>query len=104
MLSVLSPSGKRTMKIERLSFLIFPPEKVDDFLEADEGIWTKWLRQRSGFISKRCLRYPGGRVEMMVHWRSKLDQARAADHPEHLIVEATFRNTVGNCYRLLYSN
>ena len=92
------------MKIERMSFLIQPSEKVDDFLEADEGIWTKWLRLRPGFISKRSLRYPGGRVEMMIHWRSKLDQARAADHPEHLIVDATFRNTVGHCFTLLYSD
>ena len=92
------------MKVERLSFLIFPPEKVDDFLETDEEIWTKWLRQRSGFISKRCLRYPGGRVEMMIYWRSKMDQARATDHPEHQIVDATFRNTVGTIYRLLYSD
>ena len=90
------------MKIERLSFLVFPPEKVDDFLEADAAIWDPWLRQRPGFISKRSLRYPGGRVEMMVHWRSKLDQARAAEHSEHDIVDATFRNTVGHCFTLLY--
>ena len=92
------------MKIERLSFLVFPEEKVDDFLEADDEIWTKWLRQRLGFISKRCLRYPNGRVEMILHWRSKMDQAKAADHPEHQIVDATFRNTVGHCFTLLYSD
>ena len=92
------------MKIERLSFLVFPPEKVDDFLEADEGIWTKWLRQRPGFIRKRCLRYPGGRIEMEIFWQSKMDQARAADHPEHQIVDATFRNTVGPIFSLLYSD
>jgi len=92
------------MKIERLSFLVFPEEKVDDFLEADAAIWDPWLRQRLGFISKRCLRYPGGRVEMMIHWQSKLDQAKAADHPEHQIVDATFRNLVGHCFTLLYSD
>ena len=92
------------MKIEKLSFLIFPEEKVDDFLKVDEGIWSKWLRMRPGFISKRCLRYPGGRLEMQIFWKSKMDQARAAAHPEHQIIDATFRNTVGNCYRLLYSD
>ena len=44
------------MKIERLSFLVFPEEKIEDFLEADAAIWDPWLRQRLGFISKRCLR------------------------------------------------
>jgi hypothetical protein len=92
------------MKVERLSFLVFPDEKVDDFLKADAAIWDPWLRQRPGFIQKRCLRYPNGRVEMQIFWQSKLDQARAGDHPEHNIVDATFRNTVGHCFTLLYSD
>ena len=92
------------MKVERLSFLVFPEEKIEDFLEADAAIWDPWLRQRLGFISKRCLRYPGGRVEMILHWRSKMDQATANAHPEHQIVDATFRNTVGHCFTLLYSD
>ena len=92
------------MKIERLSFLVFPEEKVDDFLEADAAIWDPWLRQRPGFTQKRCLRYPGGRLEMQIFWKSKMDQARAADHPEHQIVDATFKNMVGHCFTLLYSD
>ena len=92
------------MKIERLSFVVTPDEKVDDFLKADEGIWTKWLQQRPGFISKRCLRYPGGRIEVQIFWKSKIDQAHAASHPEHLIIDATFRNTVGPIFSLLYSD
>ena len=92
------------MKVERLSFVVTPEEKVEDFLKADGGIWTKWLQQRPGFISKRCIRYPGGRVEMLIHWRSKLDQAHAASNPEHLIIDATFKNMVGHCFTLLYSD
>jgi len=91
------------VKIERLSFVVVE-EKIEDFLKADAAIWDPWLRQRPGFISKRCLRYPNGRVEMQIFWQSKMDQARAADHPEHNIVDATFRNTVGHCFTLLYSD
>jgi uncharacterized protein (TIGR03792 family) len=103
MLSALLINGWHTVKIERLSFVVVE-EKIEDFLKADAAIWDPWLRQRSGFISKRCLRYPGGRVEMQIFWQSKMDQAKAADHPEHQIVEATFRNTVGHCFTLLYSD
>jgi hypothetical protein len=41
---------------------------------------------------------------MQIFWQSKMDQAKAADHPEHQIVDATFRNTVGHCFTLLYSD
>ena len=92
------------MKVERLSFVVTPEEKVEDFLKADAAIWDLWLRQRPGFIQKRCLRYPNGRIEMQLFWRSKLDQDHAAQHPEHLIVDATFRNTVGPIFSLLYSD
>jgi hypothetical protein len=41
---------------------------------------------------------------MEIFWQSKMDQAKAADHPEQQIVEATFRNLVGHCFTLLYSD
>jgi hypothetical protein len=37
------------MFIERLSFIITPADRVEDFIEADEKVWDPWLRQQRGF-------------------------------------------------------
>jgi len=92
------------MKIERLSFLVFPEEKVEDFIKADSEIWDSWLRMRPGFIQKKLTRHTGGRVEIMIFWKSKEDQQNATTHRELPIIDATFRNFMGNSFRLLYSD
>ena len=104
MLNVLLTSGEHTMKIERLSFLVFPEEKVEDFLKADSEIWDSWLRMRPGFIQKQRTHHPGGRIEIMIFWKSKEDQQNATVHRELPIIDATFRNFMGNSFRLLYSD
>ena len=92
------------MKIERLSFLVFPEEKVEDFLKADSEIWDSWLRMRPGFIQKQRTHHSGGRVEIMIFWKSKEDQQNATAHRELPIIDATFRNFMGNSFRLLFSD
>ena len=92
------------MKIERMSFLIQPSEKVDDFLDADKQMWDPWLRQQRGFIQKTVTKHPGGRVEIHIFWDMKSSQNAAASNPEMPIIEATFRNVVGPIYHLLYSD
>jgi hypothetical protein len=92
------------MKIERLSFLINPSHKAQEFVDADKQMWDPWLRMRTGFIQKTAKIYPGGRVEIQIFWSSKSDQDRAAVNPELPIIEATFRNMVGHCFTLLYSD
>ena len=104
MLSAQLISGQNTMKIERLSFLISPPHKIQDFVDADKQMWDPWLRMRTGFIQKTATTHPGGRVEIQIFWSSKADQDKAAIHPELPIIEATFRNVVGPIYHLLYAD
>ena len=104
MLSAQSTSGKSTVKIERLSFLINPPHKAQEFVDADKQMWDPWLRMRTGFIQKTATIYPGGRVEIQIFWSSKADQDKAAVNPELPIIEATFRNVVGPIYHLLYAD
>ena len=104
MLSAQSTSGMNTMKIERLSFLINPAHKAQEFVDADKQMWDPWLRMRTGFIQKTATIYPGGRVEIQIFWSSKADQDKAAVNPELPIIEATFRNVVGPIYHLLYSD
>jgi hypothetical protein len=68
--------------IERLSFLISPPDRVEDFIEADEVVWGPWLRNQRGFLRKTIQRYPGGRVDLRLFWASQRDLDKAAKDPQ----------------------
>ena len=103
-LSARLTSGGNILKIERMSFLVQPPEKVKDFVDADEQMWGPWLRQQRGFIQKTVTTHPGGRVELHIFWDDKQSQVNAANNPELPIIEATFRNIVGPIYHLLYAD
>ena len=70
------------MEIERLSFLITPKDRVEDFIDADEAVWEPWLRQQRGYLRKTYQRYAGGRVDIRVFWSSKRDWDLAAKSPE----------------------
>ena len=91
------------MKIERLSFVV-DPSVVDAFIKAENGIWTPWLQQQPGFLSKQMAPHPGGRVEIQIFWKSEADMKKAAKKPEMKVVEAKFKATLGNTYRLVYSS
>lgn len=70
------------MQIERLSFLIVPEDRVEDFIEADEAVWGPWLRNQRGFLRKTYQRYPGGRLDLRIFWDSKKNLDQAAKSPE----------------------
>ncbi len=70
------------MEIERLSFLITPEDRVEDFIDADTAVWEPWLRQQKGYLRKTYQRYPGGRLDIRIFWASKKDWDLAAKSSE----------------------
>ncbi len=70
------------MEIERLSFLITPEDRVEDFIDADTAIWDPWLRQQRGYLRKTYQRYAGGRVDLRLFWATKKDLVAASKSPE----------------------
>lgn len=70
------------MEIERLSFLVTPSYKVDDFVDADQKVWEPWLQQQRGYIRKTVQIYPEGRVDLRIFWASKRDLEKAAKDPQ----------------------
>ena len=70
------------MEIERLSFIVTPEDRVEDFISSDEAIWDPWLRQQRGYLRKTYQRYAGGRVDIRLFWASKRDLAAASKNPE----------------------
>jgi hypothetical protein len=70
------------MEIERLSFLITPKDRVDEFIEADTAVWEPWLQQQRGYLRKTYQRYPTGRVDLRIYWSSKRDLDAASRSPE----------------------
>lgn len=82
------------MQIERLSFLIIPEERTDDFIDADAMVWNPWLQQQRGYIRKTANVYPGGRVDLRIYWASKRDLDAASKNPEipalHVKLQSSF--------------
>lgn len=70
------------MEIERLSFIVQPEDRVEDFITSDEAIWDPWLRQQRGYLRKTYQRYATGRVDIRIFWASKKDLAAASKSPE----------------------
>ena len=70
------------MQIERLSFVISPQDRVEDFIDADEAVWNTWLRQQRGYLRKTYQRYANGRVDIRLFWATQRDLAVAARSPE----------------------
>jgi hypothetical protein len=70
------------MEIERLSFLITPKDRVDDFIEADTKVWEPWLQQQRGYLRKQYQRYPTGRVDIRIFWATKRDLDKASANRE----------------------
>lgn len=69
------------MEIEKLSFVITPADRVNDFITADREVWEPWLQQQRGYLRKTAQIYPGGRVDLRVFWASKRDWDKAAKDP-----------------------
>jgi uncharacterized protein (TIGR03792 family) len=49
------------------------PEEVDRFVQADRDIWTAFLSQQAGFLSKQvlCSKKIPGEVVILTQWRSR---------------------------------
>lgn len=70
------------MEIERLSFLVNPKDRVDDFIAADTKVWEPWLQQQRGYLRKQYQRYPTGRVDIRIFWDTKKNLEQAAKSVE----------------------
>jgi hypothetical protein len=70
------------VEIERLSFVVTPTDRVEDFIDADEAVWEPWLRQQRGYLRKTYQRYPAGRVDIRIFWATKKDLVAASKSAE----------------------
>ena len=89
------------MEIERLSFLITPKDKVDEFIVADTKVWEPWLQQQRGYLRKHYQRYPTGRVDIRIFWASKRDWDAAARSPELPALDVKLRAEFLGVYQKL---
>ena len=89
------------MHVERLSFLITPPDRLEGFIEADAAVWDPWLRQQKGYLRKHYQRYPGGRVDIRIYWVSEKSMVQAAAKPDMRSVEVRFSATFVGVYTRL---
>lgn len=80
------------MEIERLSFLITPKDRVDEFIDADKAVWEPWLQQQKGYLRKHYQRYPTGRVDIRIFWASQRDWDAAARSPEIAVLDVKMRS------------
>jgi len=81
------------MEIERLSFLITPKDRVNDFIDADQKVWEPWLQQQRGYIRKTAQIYPDGRVDLRIYWDSKRNLEKAAKDPQIPALDVKLRAT-----------
>jgi len=70
------------MEIERISFILTPKDRLDDFIKADTAVWEPWLQQQRGYLRKTYQRYPTGRVDIRIYWDSRKNLDQAAKSPE----------------------
>jgi hypothetical protein len=91
------------MEIERLSFLVTPKDRVDDFIKADTAIWEPWLRQQKGYLRKTYQRYPNGRVDIRVFWATKKDLVAASKDPQIPALDVVLQSSFLGVYQRLPS-
>ena len=89
------------MEIERLSFLVIPEDRTDDFIDADAEVWNPWLQSKRGYIRKTATVYPGGRVDLRIYWASARDLRKAAKDPEIPALDVRLRAKFLGVYQRL---
>ena len=89
------------MVIERLSFMVSPDYKTDDFIDADAEVWNGWLQQKRGYLRKTATVYPGGRVDLRVYWDSQKNLDAASKDPEIPALDVKLRATFLGVYSRL---
>jgi uncharacterized protein (TIGR03792 family) len=92
-----------TPAIESLTFQV-PPERQAEFIQRDTEIWTSFLADQPGFISKEIWINPShpDEVVLIVHWASR-EQWHAI--PQSALKQTTerFNKAVGADYPLVAS-
>jgi hypothetical protein len=89
------------MEIERLSFIITPKDRVDDFIAADTKVWEPWLQQQRGYLRKQYQRYPTGRVDIRIFWASQRDWDKAAQSSEIPALDVRLKSEFLGVYQRL---
>ena len=89
------------MFIERLSFQVSPPDRVEDFIDADVAVWNPWLQQQKGYIKKTFSRLGNGRVDIRLFWMSERNMVAAAAKPDMKTVEVRFSSSFPGVYTRL---
>jgi len=87
--------------IERLSFIITPEDRTQDFVDADQVVWEPWLQQQRGYLRKIAQIYPGGRVDLRIFWASKRDLEKAAKDPIIPVLDVQLRSKFLGVYQRL---
>ena len=96
--------GKRpriAVQIERLSFIVTPADRVQEFIDADRTVWEPWLQQQRGYIRKHYQRYADGRVDIRIFWASQRDWDKAAESPEIPALDVRLRAEFVGYYQRL---
>lgn len=88
------------MVTERLNFIV-QPGKEEDFLAADAEVYDPWLRRQKGFAGKQVVRYPAGRLTLLIFWKDQKSWDAAAERPDGKILDTYLRAKVGPVYTLL---
>ena len=89
------------MHIERLSFLVAPADRLDDFITTDAKVWNPWLQQQKGFIRKTYTPFGNGRVDIRIFWMSDWSMKTAAAKPDMKTVEVRFSSSFSGVYTRL---
>jgi len=89
------------MEIEKLSFIVTPPDRTQEFIKADTDIWTSWLQQQRGYLRKSYTEYPGGRVDVRIFWATKRDWDKATKDPQIPAVEVRMKAHFLGVYHLV---
>ena len=89
------------VEIERLSFVITPIDRVEEFIEADTAVWEPWLRQQRGYLRKTYQRYPDGRVDIRLFWATKKDLMAASKDPQIPAIDVRLKSQFLGVYTRL---
>jgi hypothetical protein len=92
------------VKIERLTFKIWPPEFVKDFLQVDNEVRTPWLQRQPGFMNKTSEFKANGEVSILIFWKSDSDWFEAKSKVLELeSVERLLKQRSPGFFRLISS-
>lgn len=93
------------MKIERLTYRIYPNEYIKDFLQVDAEVWNPWLKRQPGFLNKTTRVVGNGLVELLLFWKDQrsLDDA-AAKEVEMDMVDRLMRQRFPGSHTLVSSS